>query len=821
MMRAEIQRKDNMIQEPERPTGVQRSFKRTFVLFFTLFLVSALLTLAIEGVSEYRKRHADARRIVGAEVQVMMQHMLRVIESTDTGLLRVLDSIGEADWERIDSSRDLWLIMHDTVARLGFVSALWVLDDEGVLHGCTCDFPENSSSFFGANDYFLALRGTASELYIGAPGSVELFGKQYFTVSRRISDGRGHFRGVVTAAIDPGYLDSFHSGLNLGRNGALGIIRTDGIVLARYPHLEGIIGKRVPQLEIVHAIRRGEDSGSFITETSMDGGARIVGFHRVGDLPLAVVGTYALRDIMDEMLEDYPLKLLPLGIVLAALAGILFYFLNRLRREEAERLRYEAALRDNEQKLRAIVDNTYDWEDWIEPGGRLFWVNPAVHIHTGYTREECMEMPDYPIPMIVDSFQDPLRKLMTLARAERSSGAGYQFRFRRKDGGTGWMSLSWTAVFDDDDTFLGTRHSYRDITARREVEEAIHESEKQLRTLVDNASALIFMKDTNFRYTMMNRQYEERFQITRERAIGKDAFFVMHRDFAEKVLEFDREVMRTRRPMQRELVAIQSDGAHTFLCTKVPLVDENGDVYAICGVATDITEHKELEALREHVERITRHDLKTPLMGVIWGARTLHAADNLDSEQQKIVERIEAAGNTMLSMINKSLDLYKMEQGTYAVQASPVDIRELVDRIVSESSGEETPEVTVNFSGRPMSAKDYFYVLGEESLLYTMLGNLLLNAFEAAGKRGVVTVNLHSGDSNIIEIHNPGAVPPEVRATFFEKYSTAGKAFGTGLGTYSARLVARTHGGDITMQTSDTEGTTVTVTLPQRPGRPR
>ena len=65
----------------------------------------------------------------------------------------------------------------------------------------------------------------------------------------------------------------------------------------------------------------------------------------------------------------------------------------------------------------------------------------------------------------------------------------------------------------------------------------------------------------------------------------------------------------------------------------------------------------------------------------------------------------------------------------------------------------------------------------------------------------------------VAAIANKGAVPESVRERFFEKYATAGKARGTGLGTYSARLIALSHGGDIAMATDDA-GTVVTVRLP-------
>jgi CheY-like chemotaxis protein len=98
-----------------------------------------------------------------------------------------------------------------------------------------------------------------------------------------------------------------------------------------------------------------------------------------------------------------------------------------------------------------------------------------------------------------------------------------------------------------------------------------------------------------------------------------------------------------------------------------------------------------------------------------------------------------------------------------------------------------------------------------------MLGNLLKNAVEASPDGGAVTLSIAARDGVRIALHNAGVVPEGIRETFFEKYSTAGKSDGTGLGNYSARLMARVQGGDMSMRTSASEGTTISVTLRAAP----
>ena len=81
------------------------------------------------------------------------------------------------------------------------------------------------------------------------------------------------------------------------------------------------------------------------------------------------------------------------------------------------------------------------------------------------------------------------------------------------------------------------------------------------------------------------------------------------------------------------------------------------------------------------------------------------------------------------------------------------------------------------------------------------------------GISGAITTGV-SGENLAIDVHNSGVVPPGMRSVFFDRYATHGKKGGTGLGTYVAALIARTHGGSVSFTTDDSEGTHVTVSLP-------
>src|SRR6185295_16727228 len=99
-----------------------------------------------------------------------------------------------------------------------------------------------------------------------------------------------------------------------------------------------------------------------------------------------------------------------------------------------------------------------------------------------------------------------------------------------------------------------------------------------------------------------------------------------------------------------------------------------------------------------------------------------------------------------------------------------------------------------------------------------MLANLIKNAIEAAPDDTAVTVTVEPGSGSeaasvLAHVHNAGAVAESVRARFFEKYATTGKSAGLGLGTYSARLMARVQEGDLSLETSEARGTTLVARM--------
>ncbi|MFC1500424.1 response regulator [Candidatus Zixiibacteriota bacterium] len=224
----------------------------------------------------------------------------------------------------------------------------------------------------------------------------------------------------------------------------------------------------------------------------------------------------------------------------------------------------------------------------------------------------------------------------------------------------------------------------------------------------------------------------------------------------------------------------------------------------------------EAAELREDVDRISRHDLKNPLAVILGAPDVIGLEKNLSERQEKMLGMIRTSGYRMLDMIDRSLDLYKMETGAYTFDPEEVDLVEVFDKIKGEVEprcSEKDITCGLTIDGKPAGDEQAVKTEGEPLLCYSMLANLIKNAIEAAPEGSTISIDLKSGATPAASIRNQGAVPEEIRERFFEKYVTSGKKKGTGLGTYSARLIAETLGGSIELDSSEADHTTITVTL--------
>src|SRR5262249_7508501 len=184
--------------------------------------------------------------------------------------------------------------------------------------------------------------------------------------------------------------------------------------------------------------------------------------------------------------------------------------------------------------------------------------------------------------------------------ADESEEYNIEKRYMRKDGQIIWVQINWTAVRAAEGHPLRTVANIQDITERKRAEESLQAKEAQLRAILDHSTAVIFVKDLAGRYLRINRWYEVLRGVTEAEVKGKTDYDLYAKEIADAVRANDQEVIAADMPLQFEEQVALVDGIHDFISVKFPLRDDSRRAYAVCGIATDITERKRAEtALRE------------------------------------------------------------------------------------------------------------------------------------------------------------------------------------------------------------------------------
>jgi len=129
-------------------------------------------------------------------------------------------------------------------------------------------------------------------------------------------------------------------------------------------------------------------------------------------------------------------------------------------------------------------------------------------------------------------------------------------------------------------------------------------TEQRMQAILDNSPAIVFLKDLQGRYLLVNRRYEELFHITRSQMLGRTDFDVFPAEMAERFRDNDRQVLSAGKPLTFEEEAPHDDGVHSYISIKFPIEEPDGRVTGVCGIATDITELRQLEAASLHLAAI-------------------------------------------------------------------------------------------------------------------------------------------------------------------------------------------------------------------------
>jgi PAS domain S-box-containing protein len=218
-----------------------------------------------------------------------------------------------------------------------------------------------------------------------------------------------------------------------------------------------------------------------------------------------------------------------------------------------------------------------------------------------------------------------------------------------------------------------------EISERKLAEEALEKrsnelrkSEQRLQDIVDNTTAVVFVKDLDLHYLLVNSEYERRFHVQRDQIVGKTDFDIFPHDVAEVVRAADRKVIEAGAPIQFDEYAVPSDGTlHYYVIAKFLLRDSAGKPYAICGIATDITalKHaKELETKMAREREMFAQERAAQLAKANEALRTFLDALAAVPELDRFLGQVMAAITRQLGAASSTLRLHHIKTNTWELE---------------------------------------------------------------------------------------------------------------------------------------------------------
>ncbi|MBZ8180358.1 PAS domain S-box protein [Oscillatoria salina] len=317
----------------------------------------------------------------------------------------------------------------------------------------------------------------------------------------------------------------------------------------------------------------------------------------------------------------------------------------QIQTELQERKKAETALREKQQMLQLVMDNIPQFIFWKDRNSVYLGCNCNFARAAGFEHpEQVIGKTDYDLPWTKtesDWYRQCDRWVMTTNTPEYNI-TETQLQANNQER---WLDTNKVPLHDAEGNVIGILGTYEDITERklaeealqqlnqelelkirertqelqqtvaklareiaqrRQVETQLRESKQELQSILDHSPAIIYVTDLDYRYLLINRQYENLFGVTKEEFIGKTIYACWPQDIAEVFVENNRQVMESENPIKVEEIAPHPDGLHTYISVKFPLKNSNGETYAICGISTDITDRKQAqEALREKEKRLS------------------------------------------------------------------------------------------------------------------------------------------------------------------------------------------------------------------------
>ncbi len=502
-------------------------------------------------------------------------------------------------------------------------------------------------------------------------------------------------------------------------------------------------------------------------------------------------------------------------------------------RDITERRKMEEALRENEEKYRALMDDAGDAILLIDFEGTVRGVNKKAQEIFGRTKEELLNMhitqiyPREELARSISVFKETVRK---------GSGFLRDGLIRRKDGIAIPVDIAQSVIkYGERKAVQGI---FRDITRRKQDEEALRAKEEKFRRLSQEFHAVLdaipdnlTLQSPDFKIMWANKGAADWLGMEVPDLINQYCYEVWHHRLAPCESCSVQKSFQTGKAVNGEITT--ADG-RIWELRAVPILDDNGKVINVIEVGRNITEAKRAAEISIENVRLSHaskakseflatmsHELRTPLNSIIGFSDLLKqkTPGELNEKQEKYVDNVLTSGRHLLSLINDILDLSKVEAGKIDLNMESISVPVLIEEslvLIREKAARH------NIIVKEELDPELILIEADKLRLKQVLFNLLLNAAKfSKPEGGVITIRTKKeGDMAIISVSDTGiGIREEDMGSLFKAFEQLDSGFsrkygGTGLGLVISKRLVELHGGRIKAESKYGEGSTFTFCLP-------